>query len=81
MPRGFVFGVLRAPIVVLGVVTGTFLLLHLAPGSPAAHLLGPAASELDIAMTTRALGLDQPIAEQYLRWIARAVRGDFGNGG
>ena len=64
--------------VVLGVVTGTFLLLHLAPGSPAAHLLGPAASELDIAMTTRALGLDQPIAEQYLRWIARAVRGDFG---
>ncbi len=78
MPRGFVFGVLRAPLVVLGVVTLTFGLLHLAPGDPVAHLLGPNAGPLEIATVTRALGLDQPVAEQYLRWINRAIRGDFG---
>jgi peptide/nickel transport system permease protein len=78
MPRGFGFGVLRAPLVVLGVVTLTFGLLHAAPGSPVSHLLGPGATDLDIAMMTRSLGLDQPVAEQYLRWIGRAVRGDFG---
>ncbi len=78
MPRGFVFGVLRAPLVVLGVVTLTFALLHLAPGDPVAHLLGPTASQLDIATVTRTLGLDRPVAEQYLRWIGRVVRGDLG---
>jgi peptide/nickel transport system permease protein len=78
MARGFVFGVLRAPLVVLGVVTLTFLLLHLAPGDPVALLLGPAAGAVDHAAAARSLGLDQPIAEQYIRWIAKAVRGDFG---
>lgn len=78
MPRGFFFGVLRAPLVVLGVVTLTFALLHLAPGNPVAHLLGPTASPLEVATVTRSLGLDRPVAEQYLRWINRAVQGDFG---
>lgn len=78
MPRGFGFGVLRAPLVVLGVVTLTFVLLHAAPGDPVALLLGPAAAAVDHAAATRALGLDQPITEQYLRWLANAVQGDFG---
>jgi peptide/nickel transport system permease protein len=78
MPRGFVFGVLRAPLVVLGVVTLTFALLHLAPGDPVVHLLGPNATAVEIATVSRALGLDRPAPEQYLRWIGRAIRGDFG---
>ena len=78
MARGFVFGFLRAPLVVLGVVTLTFGLLHVAPGDPVALLLGPTAAEGDHAAATRSLGLDQSLAEQYIRWISRAVRGDFG---
>lgn len=78
MARRFRFGFLRAPAVVLGVVTLTFGLLHLAPGDPVVHLLGPNATPLQVSTATRALGLDQPLAEQYLRWLVRAGRGDFG---
>jgi peptide/nickel transport system permease protein len=78
MPRSFGFGVLRAPLVILGVVTLTFLLLHLAPGDPVAHLLGPGASSGELASVRRSLGLDRPVVEQYVRWVARALRGDFG---
>ncbi len=77
-PRRFGFGFIRAPAVVLGVVTLTFLLLHAAPGDPVTHLLGPNATPLQISTTSRALGLDQPVAEQYLRWLVKAGRGDFG---
>ena len=78
MPQGFVFGIIRAPLVILGVVTLTFLLLHAAPGSPVSHLLGPSASPAEVATVERSFGLDQPVAEQYLRWIGQAVRGRFG---
>ena len=78
MPRGFVVGMLRAPLVILGVVTLTFLLLHLAPGDPASYLLGPGATADQISAVRGALGLEQPLIEQYGRWIGRAVRGDFG---
>lgn len=78
MGRRFGFGFLRAPAVVLGVVTLTFLLLHAAPGDPVVHLLGPNATPLQVSATSKALGLDQPLAEQYFRWLGRAVRGDFG---
>ncbi len=78
MPRGFVFGTLRVPLVVFGVVTLTFLLLHFAPGDPASHLLGPGATTDQIQAVREALGLERPLAVQYGRWLARAVRGDFG---
>jgi peptide/nickel transport system permease protein len=64
--------------VVAGVVTLTFLLLHLAPGDPAARLLGPAATPGELAVQRRALGLDRPIAVQYVAWLRRFARGDWG---
>lgn len=78
MSRGFGAGILRAWLVVLGVVTLTFALLHAAPGDPVAHLLGPNASTADVATVRRAFDLDRPLTEQYLRWITRAATGDFG---
>lgn len=78
MARGFVFGMIRAPLVVLGVVTLTFLLLHLAPGDPVIHLLGPAAPADQIAALRVTLGLDRPLPAQYGHWLLQAGRGDFG---
>jgi peptide/nickel transport system permease protein len=78
MGRRLRFGFVRAPAVVLGVVTLTFALLHLAPGDPVLHLLGPGATPGQVRATTAALGLDRPLPEQYLRWLARAAQGDFG---
>ena len=78
MPRGFYLGLARAVAVVFGVVTLTFVLLHLAPGDPVQRLLGPAATSAQTLAARHTLGLDRPLATQYATWLGRAVRGDFG---
>jgi peptide/nickel transport system permease protein len=64
--------------VVLGVVTLMFFLIRLAPGDPALLLVGPTASEEQLAAQRRSLGLDQPLPQQYASWLARFTRGDWG---
>ncbi len=64
--------------VVVGATTLTFLLLHLAPGDPALHLVGPAASPEQLAARRTALGLDRPLPLQYAAWLRRAATGDWG---
>jgi peptide/nickel transport system permease protein len=64
--------------VVLGVVTLMFALLRLAPGDPALLLVGPAASAEQVAAQRRSLGLDRPVAAQYVSWLGQFVRGDWG---
>lgn len=64
--------------VVLGVVLLTFVLLHLAPGDPAAQLAGPAATPSDLAALRNRLGLDQPLPVQFAQWLGRTARGDWG---
>ena len=78
MARRMLVAVLRGAAVVLGVVTLTFLLLHLAPGDPVQRLLGPAAGAEEIEAGRRALGLDRPLLEQYVAWIGQVLQGDFG---
>src|SRR3954452_15916877 len=55
-----------------------FLLIHLAPGDPAALIAGDLASADDIAKLRTALGLDQPLWRQFLIWAARLLHGDLG---
>jgi peptide/nickel transport system permease protein len=58
---------------------GVFALIHAAPGGPTAVFLSnPGVRPEDIERLRRALGLDQPLWEQYLRWLAAFVRGDWG---
>ena len=64
--------------VVAGVLTLTFLLLHAAPGDPAELLLGPAATPQQIVAGRHTLGLDRPLATQYVEWLGRFVRGRWG---
>ncbi|HEV8597937.1 MAG TPA: ABC transporter permease [Gemmatimonadales bacterium] len=78
MARSILRGLLRGAAVVFGVVTLTFLLLHLAPGDPVQRLLGPAATLEQLEAGRHTLGLDRPLPEQYAAWLGRAVRGDFG---
>jgi ABC-type dipeptide/oligopeptide/nickel transport system permease component len=54
-----------------------FAFLHLA-GDPANVLLPPEASKEAVADLRRALGLDDPFLVQYGRFLAHALRGDFG---
>ncbi|HXJ29666.1 MAG TPA: ABC transporter permease [Gemmatimonadales bacterium] len=64
--------------VVAGVLTLTFLLLHAAPGDPAELLLGPSATAQQIVAGRHTLGLDRPLATQYVEWLGRFVRGRWG---
>ena len=66
---------------VLLVVSGVaFSIILLLPGDPAVAILGEERSHDRVAYEAlRAeLGLDEPIPIQYLSWVARAARGDFG---
>ena len=55
-----------------------FLLIHLAPGDPAALIAGDLASTDDIAKLHVALGLDQPLWRQFLLWAGKLAHGDLG---
>jgi peptide/nickel transport system permease protein len=70
--------ILVGAVVVLGVVSLTFLLLHLAPGDPVVRLLGPTATGEQIEAQRRALGLDQPLVLQYGRWLGDFASGNWG---
>ncbi len=61
----------------LGIVTLLFVLLHLAPGDPTTAYFNPNVSPEVIEQMRRNLGLDRPLHEQYLRWLASFATGDF----
>jgi ABC-type dipeptide/oligopeptide/nickel transport system permease component len=64
--------------VIVGISFLIFLLMHIAPGDPVTLLLGDDATPADIERTRREWGLDRPLMVQYLDFLSRAVRGDFG---
>ena len=67
-----------ALVVVLGVCTLVFLLIHLVPGDPVEAMLGENAQMADREALRQALGLDRPLGEQYLDYLRRLVRLDLG---
>jgi peptide/nickel transport system permease protein len=61
------------------VTTLTFVLVHLAPGDPiAAALDRPGITESVRQQWRESFGLDKPLAEQYVRWVGNAARGELG---
>jgi ABC-type dipeptide/oligopeptide/nickel transport system permease component len=64
--------------VLLGVATLVFLLIHLVPGDPAQAMLGDTAPPADLDELRAKLGLDQPLAVQYERYLTGLARGDLG---
>ncbi|MFC4278174.1 ABC transporter permease [Achromobacter aloeverae] len=64
--------------VVLVVATVVFLLLRLAPGDPARVIAGDMASEQTVAEIRANMGLDQPLATQYVLAMGALLRGDLG---
>ena len=57
-----------AGLVVVGVVSIVFFLVHLVPGDPVEIMLGESASAADRQALRTALGLDQPLQLQYLHY-------------
>jgi len=55
-----------------------FLMLRMLPGDPARVIAGVLASEADVEMIRRQLGLDQPILTQYATFLGRLIHLDLG---
>jgi peptide/nickel transport system permease protein len=60
------------------ILTMVFLLIHIVPGDPVEQMLGPSAQIADAQQLRRDLGLDQPLALQYVRYLGNLMRGDWG---
>ncbi len=56
----------------------SFAIIHLAPGGPAEIYLGTSANPESVAQINHALGLDQPIYIQYVKWMFALLHGNFG---
>jgi ABC-type dipeptide/oligopeptide/nickel transport system permease component len=55
-----------------------FVVLRVLPVDPAAMSLPPNATLAEIEAKRREMGLDLPLAQQYLIWLSQVVHGDFG---
>ena len=64
--------------VLFGVTLLTFSMLRLIPGDPAQILAGPDASASDIMALRQQMGLDRPLAVQYVDYLKGLAQGDLG---
>ena len=66
--------------VLLGVTFITFALIRIIPGDIVTNMMGVTAAnnEETRARVLHELGLDRPLLEQYVWWLGRILRGDFG---
>ena len=77
--RGYIARRLLATIPVVTVVAiFVFLLLRLSGGDPAAVIAGDSATTQQVHEIRLKLGLERPIVEQFVIWVGRILRGDFG---
>jgi peptide/nickel transport system permease protein len=64
--------------ILMGISLVVFLMLHTAGGDPAELKLGARADAASLARLRHEMGLDRPLAVQYLDFLSHAVTGDFG---
>ncbi|HRJ42222.1 MAG: ABC transporter permease [Caldilineaceae bacterium] len=64
--------------VLLGVSIVVFSLIRMIPGDPVIIMLGEKASVEAIEELREEMGFNRPIPVQYVEWMGRILRGDFG---
>ncbi len=65
-------------VVLLGVITLTFIITRVVPSDPAVKWAGSRATKQQIAQARAELGLDKPLPEQYVDYIIQLLHGDLG---
>lgn len=70
--------VLWSLLVLIGLSVVIFLIARVVPGDPARMALGPTATSAQVADLRHKLGLDLPLANQYLRFVVDLSHGDLG---
>jgi peptide/nickel transport system permease protein len=69
---------LLIPPVLVGLSLITFTVSRVVPGDPVKLAAGPQARPEQIVKLTQEFGLDRPLPEQYLRYMAGLIQGDWG---
>ena len=70
---------LTSVVVLWGVATLVFMMMHMLPGDPVEVMLSRSGGSAEnIASIRRQLGLDDPLPLQYVRFLSNALRGDLG---
>jgi len=75
--RVILFRLGQGVLVIIGVTLVVFLATFLT-GDPAALMLGEGATAEQVEAFRHQMGFDRPLAVQYLSFLTRAARGDFG---
>src|SRR6266545_4759558 len=63
----------------LGAMSIVFLAMRILPGDPCVAMMGDQATTEALADCTKNLGLNRPLAVQYVDYLWRSIRFDFGN--
>ena len=69
---------LHTALVVFGVTSLVFFLIHFIPGDPVEVMLGESAQAADRVQLRHALGLDQPLLQQWGHYLTDVVQLDLG---
>ncbi|MBU5426090.1 ABC transporter permease [Tissierella pigra] len=64
--------------VILGVTFLVFTIMYFTPGDPAKLILGESAQPAQVEALREEMGLNDPFIVQYVRFITKALTGDFG---
>lgn len=65
--------------VLFGITVLVFGLIHLIPGDPVIVILGSEYTAENAEILREQLGLNDPVAVQYMRWMGDVLKGDLGN--
>ena len=76
----FIKKILWILVVLWGITIVSFIVIHLAPGSPTdlQTTLNPMAGETTKQRLESLYGINRPIYVQYIDWLSRIIRFDFG---
>ncbi|BDG60729.1 ABC transporter permease [Caldinitratiruptor microaerophilus] len=78
MARYVIRRLLQAVPVLLGITVVVFLMIHLAPGDPMSAMVDPRIDPAQLEAARQRLGLGEPLAVQYVRWLGELLRGNLG---
>jgi peptide/nickel transport system permease protein len=78
MLRSILNRILGMLVVMALVLTIVFIIVRITPGDPAAIMLGPDATAADVASLRQRLGLDAPVPQQFIGYVAGVLQGDLG---
>ena len=84
MQRYLLRRVITAVPTLFGITVLIFVAMRVLPGDPLAQIAGEGVGQYrltddELKAARVSLGLDRPLPEQYLNWMADVVRGDLGH--